>query len=120
MKKYHFYIAMIGLVLIFSACLLLFSNSNKKIDMSGPMNEINELSKEINELVVTDKIESTRKYEVKISEIKLAINLLDSTNFKMYKDYEISLFDYFINNNQIKEYNKLLDEIENNLENKLK
>ena len=84
------------------------------------MNEINELSKEINELVVTDKIESTRKYEVKISEIKLAINLLDSTNFKMYKDYEISLFDYFINNNQIKKYNKLLDEIENNLENKLK
>lgn len=120
MKKYSFVIALIGLVLIFGASTLFFRNSNKKVDMGGPKVQIDALSKEIDELVITDKIESTRKLETEISEIKISINILDGRNFEMYKDKEISLYDYYVNNKQIKKYNKLVEDLEKKIEQKLK
>lgn len=120
LKKYSFYIALVGIVLILFSALLLFRNSNKKVDMSRPKSRIDEVSREVDELEVTDKFESTKKYEVVLSEIQLSINELDGTNFEMYKNKDISLFDYYVNNKKIKEYNSKLENLRKKIYEKLK
>ena len=45
-----------------------------------------------------DKIENLKTYQIKISEIAIIVNELEGTNYEMYKNKEISLYDYLINN----------------------
>ncbi len=120
MKRKNFYIILFGLILILCSLSLFFRNSNKKLDINNLNNKINDLQNDVNKFEVTDKIENTREYEVKLSEIRLSVNLLDSSNYELFLNKEISLYDYFINNKKIKKYNEKIDNIEKVLEQKLK
>lgn len=116
MKK-NIFIVLFGLVLIFISCILMFKNSKKEliIDIN-----VKELKEEINNLVVEDKIETLKKYETKISELNLKLNELEGTNYEMYNNKEISLYDYMINKNKINDYKKEVTLTEQLLEQKIK
>lgn len=116
MKK-NIFIVLFGLVLIFISCILMFKNSKKELIIDV---NINELKEEINNLVVEDKMETLKKYETKISELNLKLNELESTNYEMYNNKEISLYDYMTNKNKINDYKKEVTIIEQLLEQKIK
>lgn len=119
MKKKNLLLFLIGLTLILISIFLMFSNSNKTFDISEAKEKINSIENEINNLEISDKLETTKLYETKISELSLFINELDSSIYEMYKNKEISLYDYIKYKNEIKKYNNQLNEIENLFEKKL-
>lgn len=119
MKKKNLLLFLIGLTLILVSIFLMFSNSNKTFDISEAKEKINSIENEINNLEISDKLETTKLYETKISELSLFINELDSSIYEMYKNKEISLYDYIKYKNEIKKYNNQLNEIENLFEKKL-
>ena len=120
MKKKNIALLIIGILLIGISILIMFYNSNKKIDLNNPKEKIENLKKEIDELVVTDKIENLKTYQIKISELAIIVNELEGTNYEMYKNKEISLYDYLINNKKLKNYNKEIEKLRNQLTAKLK
>ena len=73
MKKKNIVLLIIGLLLIGISFLIAFSNSNKKVDLNSPKEKIENLKKEIEELVITEKIENLKTYQIKISEIAIII-----------------------------------------------
>lgn len=119
MKKKNIIIISIGIILIIISMIMLFGNSNKKVEINQIKTKIKELEEEINNINITDKIETIKTYETKISELGLSINELDSLIYEMYKNKEISLYDYMKNKKEIKKYNNQLNDVENLLEKKL-
>lgn len=119
MKK-NVIIILVGLILIGISVVLMFGNSNKKLILNDVDSKINDLEKEIDNLVIQDKLASAQVYEVKISELRLKVNELDATNYDMYKDKNISLYDYLMNSKKLKKYEERLKNIEQKLTEKLK
>ena len=119
MKKKNIIIISIGFILIIISMIMLFGNSNKKVEINQIETKIKELEEEINNINITDKIETIKTYETKISELSLSINELDSLIYEMYKNKEISLYDYMKYKNETKKYNNQLNEVEDLLEKKL-
>lgn len=120
MKRKNLILFLIGFVLIMVSVILMFSNSNKTIDVSEPKNQIMELENEINNLEITDIMEITKEYETKITELALVINELDSSIYDMYNNKEISLYDYMLYRNKIKKYKNDVEQLEVLLDNKIK
>lgn len=117
--KRNIIIVLIGLILIGVSGILMFGNSNKRLELDDVILKIDDLSKEIDNLVVDDKLEITKEYEVKLSELRLKINELDGLNYDMYKNKEISLYDYLMNNRKLKKYNNTVEDIEEKFTEKL-
>ena len=113
-------IILVGLILIGTSVVLMFGNSNKKLILNDVDSKINDLEKEIDNLVIQDKLASAQVYEVKISELRLKVNELNATNYDMYKDKDISLYDYLMNSKKLKKYEERLKNIEQKLTEKLK
>lgn len=104
MKKKNIFVLLIGFILIIISFYLMFSNSNKSISFNDVDNLFNEIDIELNNVIVDDKISVLKLYETRISELSLSINELYSQIYDLYKNKDISLFDYIKYKNKIKKY----------------
>src|SRR5574344_1080961 len=119
MKKKNIILIIIGLLMISLALYLFFVNSKTEIDVETMSSNINSLKEEIMAIEVTDKVESYKEYQVKISELGIKISELEGKIYEAYKEKNISLFDYLKYENKVKKYNQETSDLKDYLAKKI-